>query len=78
LHNFRRSWRVVIEKDVPMPPAQPGRTEAARVSAQMVAGDSVLCPTEPEARALQHALYRVQGKPKLRKVEGGWRVWRTA
>jgi hypothetical protein len=69
---------VVIEKDVPMPPAKQPRTEAGRLAGRMVAGDSVLFTTEPEARALQYSLYRVKGQPRMRKVDGGWRVWRTA
>lgn len=66
-----------IEKGVPLPTYRP-RTTAGLTAKQMMPGDSVLCDDENTARNLRYAIYTAKGKASVRKVENGWRVWRTA
>ncbi len=68
----------MIEKGIPIPPRGdhgPGRTHPAH---SMEVGDSILFPTENKAAQAQCHLIRTGKKGAVRKVEGGWRVWRTA
>jgi hypothetical protein len=44
----------------------------------MKPGDSRLCDSESEASTVKSAIRLSGGKAAIRKVEGGWRVWRKA
>lgn len=67
----------MIEKGIPIP--EPfGRTEAGNEARQMKPGDSRMCLTEAERDTTRYMIKRRGGKATVRKVDGGWRVWRTA
>lgn len=69
---------MVIEKGVPRPTQCSLRGKWKRIAQQMDVDDSVLLDSEREANSLRHALIRAGRNTSLRKVEGGWRVWRLA
>jgi hypothetical protein len=65
-----------IEHGIPIPPK---RGQCARyVAMAMAPGDSVFFETEDKANTLRQWLREFGGKPIVRKMDGGWRVWRTA
>ena len=68
----------MIEKGIPIPPQ--GRCGCQRKHAvhSMEVGDSILFSVEKKAKSAHGLLSRVGKKTTVRKVEGGWRVWRTA
>ena len=69
----------MIEKGIPIP-VKMRRGGAPRTSPihAMNVGDSILFPTEQQATNASVTIYRAGKKGTRRKVEGGWRVWRTA
>lgn len=66
-----------IESDIPIPQACPARTRVSKLVRAMKVGDSILVSEEGELSSARKTLVRLGGKPVTRKVEGGWRVWRT-
>lgn len=67
----------MIEKAIPIPPSKPARSEMGRLAKQMQAGESVVVDTPSQRDTLRSLIYRVGGKVVTRKVQGGYRVWRT-
>lgn len=67
----------MIESGIPIPQDR-CRTEAGREAKQMRVGDSRLCASVGERDAVRKRIYEMGGKCLTRKVDGGFRVWRTA
>lgn len=67
----------MIEANIPLPQDR-CRTEAGREAKRMSVGDSRLCANYNETMLVRKTIYALGGKSCQRKVEGGWRVWRTA
>lgn len=70
-----------IDKNVPVPKGRAGNGEHGQIIAQMKPGDSVLFKDEKIAVQFCqllafHSLHTKFGTSR-RKVDGGWRVWRT-
>ena len=67
-----------IEKGVPIPGA--GRSAAKYPLAEMEVGDSFFTDVERDRiyTAVSYFGYRNNKKFSVRKVDGGFRVWRTA
>ena len=68
---------MVIEKDVPLPDSRI-RTELGRLARRMQVSESILCETEGQRDTVRKLIYERGGKCVTRKVEGGYRVWRSA
>lgn len=71
---------IAIEKGIPMPASQAGRHRLYPWN-EMEVGDSFLMPVTRGQTALnqcQKASARYGRKFSVRKVEGGYRVWRVA
>jgi hypothetical protein len=68
----------MIDKGIPIPRLGRPRTTAGEEGRQMKPGDSRLCDSESEASTVKSAIRLSGGKAAIRKVEGGWRVWRKA
>lgn len=63
-----------IESGIPLPrPSMKGNEQIH----QMKPGDSVLCPTQQKANNVWMLGKRKGWKMATRKLEAGWRVWRT-
>lgn len=71
---------MVIEKGVPIPysKATGPRTAITKLVRQMVPGESILIPSRADYDTARKVLTQMRAKPVTRKVDGGWRVWRTA
>lgn len=68
---------MVIEKGVPIPRPYRARTETSRLVGEMQPGDSLLVDTEDAGRNVKY-MGKYRGfKMTMRKMEGGWRVWRV-
>ena len=66
-----------IEKGVPIPAVGASRVRPpGQIAEKMEAGDSVLCDAESIAHRVRYSLINRGHKATMRKVEGGWRVWR--
>lgn len=76
---FGRPWEMKVEEGVPIPRMQSCRQSSfSRIANKMKEGDSVLCDSETDASKVRLALYGFGGRAVVRKVEGGWRVWRVS
>ena len=66
-----------IQKNIPLPPASRGKPGKYDFALVMEPGDSVLVETLNAASAIAARLKNNGRKAAQRKVEGGFRVWRT-
>ena len=70
-----------IEQNIPLPVINinTGRamSDETRVALKMKPGDSVLCPTAKIYKRIVTALRNRKLSYASRRVEGGYRVWRT-
>lgn len=64
-----------IDKGVPVPPK---RSKYRDLIEQMAESDSILFETEVHALAMRSAMTNLGISSCMRKVHGGWRVWRLA
>lgn len=69
----------MIEKGIPIPPQPKHKGGKPRAEWNfMDVGDSVLVLSVSRASNYLTAFRKLGRKGTTRKVEGGWRVWRTA
>ena len=67
-----------IQKNIPLPPVSRGKKSKYDFALVMEPGDSVLVETLNVACAIAARLKNNGRTAATRKVEGGFRVWRTA
>ena len=67
-----------IQKNIPLPPVSRGKKSKYDFALVMEPGDSVLVETLNVACAIAAGLKNNGRAAATRKVEGGFRVWRTA
>lgn len=70
---IQKTYEVVIEKNVPVPPKKTSRWS---VTEDMEIGDSILVPSKGDAMNLYNYTKRNGIQCTTRQVEGGYRVWR--
>lgn len=67
---------IKIEKNIPIPPVTPGRNpELAKTLGSMEIGDSFAYNTKFKPQVARFAA-KTSRKFTVRRIEGGWRVWR--
>lgn len=67
-----------IESGIPIPPKCANTKPFCETVRSLQVGQSLLCNTERLARIARAALIRAGRKCTWRKVDGGWRLWRTS
>ena len=67
-----------IERGIPIPRPYKARSETARTIEAMGEGDSVLVDCEATGRNLVRMGKGRKYSMAMRKVDGGWRVWRVS
>lgn len=69
----KKTYEVIIEKNVPVPPKKTTKWSGAE---DMEIGDSILVPSIGDSRCLYQYCRRKGVRTTVRQVEGGYRVWR--
>lgn len=70
-----------LEQGIPIPDQRVrGRpkSEAAVLACQMQIGESIFCGEPSHYETVRWWIRRIGGKYTSRKVDHGWRIWRTA
>lgn len=66
-----------IESGIPIPDRSNYRTELTRTAGRMECGQSVVVDTDGQVDSIRKWMRRKGRKIVVRKMDGGWRVWRT-
>ena len=72
---MKEEVKLEIEKNIPVP-ATNGKWD--NVVADMKEGDSVFCKTKEECNRMLSALRYRKAKSTYRKMDGGFRVWKSS
>lgn len=73
---------IYVERGIPCPGTQGGRTMAGVRAREMKIGESIFCELRADYETVRRTLYDLGGRPQTRRLledeKWGWRIWRVA